>query len=177
MLKDQEYTIIIEPQREGNEKWYVAYAKELGKYSCYGLGDTPEEAIADFEQAKKDFLQLLKKEDKPIPSPRSSHSYSGIFTVRTSKTLHSILAEQAEEEGISLNALVNQFLSFGAGMKSFDSKTANKLDSLENTIQSLYHSIKYMDPESIFNSIKALDTQNKNASFFLINNNEELEVA
>ena len=43
--------------------------------------------------------------------PIADRSYSGTFTVRTSPRVHRTLAVEAEEQGVSLNLMVNQKLS------------------------------------------------------------------
>ncbi|WP_419079638.1 toxin-antitoxin system HicB family antitoxin [Phascolarctobacterium succinatutens] len=43
--------------------------------------------------------------------------FSGRFVVRVPKTLHRLLAEESEREGISLNQFVNNSLAFAVGQK------------------------------------------------------------
>lgn len=46
----------------------------------------------------------------PIPEPSSKKEYSGKFVLRVPKSLHRKLASLAEEEGVSLNHLLNTLL-------------------------------------------------------------------
>lgn len=59
------YTIHIKKNR--NE--YVAYCNELGRGSCYGMGESPQEALLHFLRDQKKFVKLLKQIGKPIPEP------------------------------------------------------------------------------------------------------------
>jgi predicted RNase H-like HicB family nuclease len=38
--------------------------------ACSAFGDTPEQALAEVEQAKQAWLETARAEGKPIPSPR-----------------------------------------------------------------------------------------------------------
>jgi antitoxin HicB len=51
----------------------------------------------------------------PLPKPKSR--FSGQFNVRVPKDLHGELARKAEEEGVSLNALVTYLLSRSVKIK------------------------------------------------------------
>ncbi len=113
-LKKLDYNIQIEKENYEDEKWYIAYAKELGKYSCYGKGDTPEEAVHNFLKEKDQFIEDLYQQGLPVPLPENSidtESFSGVFNVRTSPLIHAKLVYQAKQQGISLNLYLNQILS------------------------------------------------------------------
>ena len=47
---------------------YVADIPDLE--GCSAFGETPEEALAEVERAKRAWLQAAQDEGKPIPSPR-----------------------------------------------------------------------------------------------------------
>lgn len=57
--KNPMYKTIVEREEMEGKVWYIAYANELGKYACYGFGDTPEEAIKSFLKEKKAFTDYL----------------------------------------------------------------------------------------------------------------------
>ena len=56
----------------------IFYGEEDGAYvadipdleACSALGATPEEALAELEQAKAAWLEAARAEEKPIPPPR-----------------------------------------------------------------------------------------------------------
>ncbi len=56
----------------------IFYSDEGGGYSadipdldsCSGFGVTPEQALAEVEEAKKAWLMAARKTGKPIPPPR-----------------------------------------------------------------------------------------------------------
>jgi predicted RNase H-like HicB family nuclease len=47
---------------------YIADIPDLD--SCSAFGDTPEEALAEVEEAKKIWLEAATAQGKPIPQPR-----------------------------------------------------------------------------------------------------------
>jgi len=47
---------------------YIADIPDLE--SCSAFGETPEQALAELELAKKAWLEAARKEGKPIPRPR-----------------------------------------------------------------------------------------------------------
>ncbi len=48
--------------------------------------------------------------DRKIPLPTPKRAFSGQFNIRVPRSLHRALVRSATEEGVSLNALVNQLL-------------------------------------------------------------------
>lgn len=64
-----EYKIILRKESEEEGIRYKAFCKELGEYSCYGIGDTITEAISNFNIVKEDFILTLIARGKEIPKP------------------------------------------------------------------------------------------------------------
>ena len=62
-----------------------------------------EKAIANADDAKKEWLYAAMEEDIEIPEPVNPNDYSGQFKLRIPKSLHHSLAEHAKQEGISMN--------------------------------------------------------------------------
>ena len=92
---------------------YIALCPEFPGLS--GIGDTVEEAIAELQIALDGAIETYQAEGWSLPEPRQQHDYSGKLLVRMPKSLHRRLAQQAEEEAISLNTLVVARLSEVAG--------------------------------------------------------------
>ncbi len=72
-------------------------------------GYTLEEAIKNAQEALDLTIDTMKRSKMPLPKPKSR--FSGQFNVRVPKDLHRELVRKAEEEGVSLNALVTYLLS------------------------------------------------------------------
>jgi len=132
-----DYPIVIEKDEYEGEQWYIAYSKELGKYSCYGRGSTKEEALKSFEVEKASFIEMLLDMGKPIPEPdvKPDRTYSGFFNVRTSPFLHEMLVEQAKENNVSLNLYLNQLLAIYVGGKQKETELAKLLENLSSQLK------------------------------------------
>jgi antitoxin HicB len=130
--KSLDYNIIIEKKKEKGEHWYVAYTNELGKFACYGQGETASEAITSFYEEKDIFIEYLFNEGENIPEPSTSESekYSGVFNVRTSPVIHAKLVQQSKDMDISLNLYLNQLLSSAVDQHKNENQIMNKLSEL-----------------------------------------------
>jgi len=126
--KDLRYKVIVQPEYYDEEKWYIAYCNELGKYSCRGEGETYEEAVSNFKKEKDNFIEYLFKNNKIIPEPEiyESKEYSGNINIRMNPDLHAMLAENAKLKGISLNQyiifLLTKNITLDAVSREFGSK-------------------------------------------------------
>ncbi len=93
------------------DKLYVARVPELE--NCHSHGATPEEALSNAKQAIELWLETAKERDIPIPEPLSRRSFSGKFVLRTSSGLHATLAQEAAQNGKSLNEMVVELIEKG----------------------------------------------------------------
>src|ERR1035437_6281656 len=130
--KDLEYKIIIEKISEEEVSAYIAYSNELGKYACYGKGDTQVDAISSFLIEKDEFIEYLCSAGETINEPKQEDSerYSGFFNVRTSPVIHANLVFQAKELDISLNLYLNQILAGAAEKKVTENVILDKIGEL-----------------------------------------------
>ena len=72
------YTITIQPMTTElyGMKGYVAYIKDLGKYSCNGWGKTMVKALEMMQERKYTILMNCIKEKLPIPLPTKEENAS-----------------------------------------------------------------------------------------------------
>jgi antitoxin HicB len=117
------YTIILERWDEGESPYWVARVAELPH--CMIHGDTPEEAIKELEGVKKDWIKsnLARGLNIPEPSPRK---YSGKMILRISPSLHKLLVQRAEIEGMSLNQYMSTALATSVGINIEHNQTRKK---------------------------------------------------
>lgn len=113
------YTVILERWDDGKGPYWVARVAELPH--CMIHGDTPEEAIREIEAVKIDWIKSNLKRGLPIPEP-SPRRYSGKMILRVSPTLHKLLAQRAEVEGMSLNQYMSTALATSVGLSVKRSK-------------------------------------------------------
>ena len=97
---------IIPDTDEGG--FVVAYPDLKG---CLSSGETIEAAIANAEDAKREWLAAAMEDGCTIPEPASDEEYSGQFKLRIPRSLHRQLAMQSKKEGISMNQYCLYLLS------------------------------------------------------------------
>ena len=78
-------------------------------------GETIQEAIENGKDAVRCWIETARSHGNPAPG--SSSTSSGRWVQRVPKSLHTRLAQRAEHEGVSLNALVISLLAEGLGRK------------------------------------------------------------
>ncbi len=94
------YNIIVEMWNDGKGPYWVARIAELPH--CLIHGDTPEEAVAEIEEVKRDWIKSNLERGLKIPEP-IPHKHSGQISLRIPPSLHRLLSDRAAVEGISLN--------------------------------------------------------------------------
>ena len=67
------------------------------------------QAVRNAHEALELTIDTMKKHNMPLPEPKTR--FSGQFNVRVPRDLHRELVRKAEEEGVSLNALVTYLLT------------------------------------------------------------------
>jgi predicted HicB family RNase H-like nuclease len=126
------YNIVVEKQEMDGETWFIAFTNELGKFACYGRGETQIEALNSFMEEKEAFIEYLFNKGETIPEPKieDEEKFSGFFNVRTSSIIHAKLVHQAKELDISLNLYVNQILAASVESNRIENIIMNKLGEI-----------------------------------------------
>ena len=91
------------------EGGYVISYPELP--GCLSTAETIEEAIRNGEDAKRLWIETALEDGIGIAEPSALANYSGQFKLRIPKSLHRKLAENARNEGISMNQYCVYLLS------------------------------------------------------------------
>lgn len=108
------YSRILVPDPTGG---YFAEVLELP--GCFTQGDTPEETIANLEEAMAGWLCSALDAGQAIPEPLALRGYSGHVALRMPKSLHREAVRRAELEGVSLNQyLVTAVGAYVAGQNA-----------------------------------------------------------
>jgi antitoxin HicB len=103
------YRIAVTREGTDDERPWRAVVEELP--GCEVHGATPAEATERIPAALADWVADAQADGREVPEPREPRSYSGKLLLRTSKTLHSELAQAAERDEVSLNAYINYVLA------------------------------------------------------------------
>ena len=104
------YTIEI-TKRTDDGIYFFARVQEL--QGCMSHGDTFDEAYEMIQDAMKSWIETAIEhgDNIPVPEVEDENKYSGKFIIRTSKSLHKNLANEAKKEGVSLNLYINELLA------------------------------------------------------------------
>ena len=78
---------------------------------CLSVGETIDEAVANAEDAKREWLAAAIEDGYTINEPDSIENYSGQFKLRIPKSLHKSLSDHAKEEVVSMNQYCVYLLS------------------------------------------------------------------
>jgi predicted RNase H-like HicB family nuclease len=110
----RKYEVVAYPIEcdDGTVEWGAKFPAVFG---CAGGGSTPEEAIAEAYENLELHLKVMEKEGIPIPS--ESEEYSGKILLHVSKQTHQMAIKSAKAQGLSLNAFINEALSFKLGQR------------------------------------------------------------
>lgn len=115
MLPNYDMKIFQYTNSNDQIEWVVEFPDLKG---CSAVGASPEEALQEAEIAKEIWLETYYEVHSKYPATTTHQTeYSGKLLLRMTKTLHKQLAEQAEEEGVSLNMLCNTILAEGFSEK------------------------------------------------------------
>lgn len=142
--KSLEYDVTIRKEKEGGETWYVAYCDEFGVNACHGIGQTMTEALQSYQEEKDIFIEFLYEKGETIPEPiQRNDGFSGVFSVRTSPWVHSLIAAQANRNGVSINTYMNQIMCYAAGQESIKDEFKMLSSQLSARISEQLNSIQY----------------------------------
>ncbi len=110
------YSMQVKPLLEEDGGGFEALFPQLVR-SLVGYGETQQEAVEDLLSAVPTFLQVMEESKQNLPAPEGPKTwdeFSGKFNVRVPKMLHAKLVRLADEQGVSLNSLVQTVLMSGA---------------------------------------------------------------
>lgn len=105
---------------------YVATSSEFPGLSA--LAGTPEDAVRELHAAMDVAIDAYQSDGEPIPQPQFLSDFSGQFRLRIPKSQHAALSLRAEKEGVSLNAVVQTYISAGLAGDFVSQETANRLE-------------------------------------------------
>ena len=95
------YSYIIKPVSDESGSYFHASVLEFD--GCHSTGDTFGEAYESLREAMEGWIETRLENGFSVPEPLNTEKFSGRFTLRLPKSLHSHLAIEAVNEGVSLN--------------------------------------------------------------------------
>lgn len=106
---------------------FIAICPDFPGVSAFG--DTEEQALSEAKIALKLAIETYREEGWELPKPRVLETYSGQMRIRFPKSLHAMLAEQAEREGVSINTLVVNYTAHGVGLDAVRDESSRSIKS------------------------------------------------
>lgn len=113
-MNEKFYPVVLVELSEEDGSGYAAYAPDLT--GCMGDGDTPEDALSDLEDAKKEWFAEMERLGRPIPAPGSTIA----TRVQERKNLFDLLKKQQALIGTQEKAIEEMREQLEAVLRSED---------------------------------------------------------
>ena len=162
-MKNYEIRVIPKKDAQGRTYWTAFFPAIDG---CIGGGDTAEDAIKEAEENLDIFLEYLKDEGELIPSEYEENNYSGKIALRTSKTTHRKLTQISNEEGISINMLINNAIESYIGKSEYSRDFDKKIEAIQKASSQWV----LLKNEIYINNNVLIKNTNEFAQLYTINN-------
>lgn len=108
------YTVVLRRDEDGD---FVARVEELS--GCSAHGKTPQEALANLDEAKALWIQDCLENGDSLPAPAQEEALpSGKWLQRVPRRLHRKLQKLSKKEGVSLNQFVTALLAEAVGERT-----------------------------------------------------------
>lgn len=108
MTTASEYGITVRQEMVDGERLFVATVQEL-EHVLF-LAETATEAYAGAQDIVEGLMEAAEEENRDFPKPKGSvvvdDDFSGRVTLRMPRSLHRMLAREADQESVSLNQLM-----------------------------------------------------------------------
>lgn len=117
--KSEEFTAVVRPVWHDGKRSFEASFAEFGR-AVTAEGSSPAITLKRLYENGEALIEDALTDGDALPEVRPRYpwdSYSGKMTLRMPRSLHYKLHSLAEEEDVSLNALVISILSWGAERK------------------------------------------------------------
>jgi len=109
-LRGYAVQVYLDPE---DDSW-VAEVPDLP--GAVAAADDPAEALGEIEDVIDAWIEAAIADGRSVPPPRPiEEEYSGRFVVRVPRSLHRRLVQEAERDGVSLNAYCVSALSQSVG--------------------------------------------------------------
>ena len=110
MLEKYRFEVYTDETDSGELEYIVKF---FDFDNIIGVGETINEALEEAKSNLAFYIKYCEEKNIKVPEP-STHvesSFSGKVTLRMSKSLHKLVDEVAKNEGVSINAFLNEAVS------------------------------------------------------------------
>ena len=105
-MNAKDYVKIVE--WSGEDECYIGSAPPLIGPCCHGKSEV--EVMAQLEVIVEEWIEIYKKDGRPLPEPSAGKEYNGKILARVRPELHRALAIRAMMERRSLNSYIEAAL-------------------------------------------------------------------
>lgn len=109
MLPNYTYALVWSAEDRG----YICTCAEFPGVSAFGTDQS--HALAEMQVALSAIADTFAAEGRALPAANELPYYSGQFRLRIPRSLHALLSQRAEVEGVSLNTYATLLLSSATG--------------------------------------------------------------
>lgn len=122
----QPYSRVLIPDEDG-------YSAEILEFpGCYSQGDTAQEALANIEEAAKNWIEATLEAGRSIPPPSTDYEYAGKVALRLPSSIHRQAVRMAERDGTSLNQWLVSAIAARVGAEELYGKIAQRCERAIN---------------------------------------------
>ena len=124
------YSRVLIPDSDGG------YSAEILEFpGCYSQGETAEEAVANIEEAARNWIGATLDAGNPIPLPSTDYEYAGKVALRLPRSIHRQVIRLAEKDGVSLNSFLVTAIAARIGAEEFYGRLVQRFeDALINRL-------------------------------------------
>lgn len=121
--------------------YFVAWSPEDGEYVALssefpglsGMAETAEEAMAMLRDAIAVAVEAFAEDGEAAPQPHTISPFSGQLRLRLPRSVHAAAVQRAEQEGVSLNALLQAYVAAGLAGHAFPDSTRGRVPTRSRT--------------------------------------------
>lgn len=121
MLPNYTYALVWSVEDEG----YLCTCAEFPGVSAFGADHAS--ALAEMQVALAAIAETYAAEGRVLPEANELPGFSGQFRLRIPRSLHAVLSQRAEVEGVSLNTYATLLLSSATGAGFVTDRTSAAL--------------------------------------------------
>jgi antitoxin HicB len=125
------FNVLVDP--EGG--YVIDYPDLLG---CMTQAEAVEEIPMMAEEARRLWIETAYEQGQDIPTPSYPEEYSGKFNLRLPRSLHRLMAEAADKEGVSLNQYAVSLLS----RRDREAQIEKRLEQLDQRMEALHARVR-----------------------------------
>lgn len=149
MINMYRFEVYTDYTDDGELEYIVKY---FDFENVIGVGDSIEEAIEEAKSNLEFYIQYCKEKNITIPEPskREENNFSGKVTLRMSKTMHKLVTERSNNEGVSINSFLNEaiacYISAGIHSDIIVEKACSRISTVvEEYLGESFMCINYID--------------------------------